>query len=105
MPLRGLDNEIRGCLEKELLNGIKIYPKTKIKNVSKNSKLDVLDDGRILSSDELLVVTGRKANTDNLKLENIGVEISHDRSIVVNENSRTNIETVFAMVMSQIGSI
>ena len=65
--------------------GIKIYPKTNIKNVSKDSKLDIeLDDGRILSSDELLVATGRKANTDNLKLENIGVEISHDRSIVVN---------------------
>ena len=99
LPLRGFDNEIRGCLEKELLNkGIKIYPKTKIKNVSKNSKLDIeLDDGRILSSDELLVATGRKANTDNLKLENIGVEISHDRSILVNENSRTNIETVYAI--------
>ena len=99
LPLRGFDNEIRGCLEKELLNkGIKIYPKTKIKNVSKNSKLDIeLDDGKILSSDELLVATGRKANIDNLKLENIGVEISHDRSILVNENSRTNIETVFAI--------
>ena len=99
LPLRGFDNEIRGCLEKELLNkGIKIYPKTKIKNVSKNSKLDIeLDDGKILSSDELLVATGRKANTDNLKLENIGVEISHDRSILVNENSRTNIETVYAI--------
>ena len=99
LPLRGFDNEIRGCLEKELLNkGIKIYPKTKIKKVSKNSKLEIeLDDGRILSSDELLVATGRKANTDNLKLENIGVEISHDRSILVNENSRTNIETVFAI--------
>ena len=99
LPLRGFDNEIRGCLEKELLNkGIKIYPKTKIKKVSKNSKLDIeLDDGRILSSDELLVATGRKANTDNLKLENTGVEISHDRSILVNENSRTNIETVFAI--------
>ena len=99
LPLRGFDNEIRGCLEKELLNkGIKLYPKTKIKKVSKNSKLEIeLDDGRILSSDELLVATGRKANTDNLKLENIGVEISHDRSILVNENSRTNIETVFAI--------
>ena len=99
LPLRGFDNEIRGCLEKELLNkGIKIYPKTKIKKVSKNSKLDIeLDDGRILSSDELLVATGRKANTDNLKLENIGVEISHERSILVNDNSRTNIETVFAI--------
>ena len=99
LPLRGFDNEIRGCLEKELLNkGIKIYPKTKIKKVSKNSKLDIeLDDGRIISSDELLVATGRKANTDNLKLSNIGVEISHDSSILVNENSRTNIETVFAI--------
>ena len=99
LPLRGFDNEIRGCLEKELLNkGIKIYPKTKIKNVSKNSKLDIeLDDGKILSSDEFLVATGRKANIDNLKLENIGVEISHDRSILVNKNSRTNIETVYAI--------
>ena len=99
LPLRGFDNEIRGCLEKELLNkGIKIYPKTKIKKVSKNSKLEIeLDDGRILSSDELLVATGRKANIDNLKLENIGVEISHDRSILVNKNSRTNIETVYAI--------
>ena len=99
LPLRGFDNEIRRCIEKELHNkGIKIYPKTKIKNVSKNSKLDIeLDDGKILSSDELLVATGRKANIDNLKLENIGVEISHDRSILVNENSRTNIETVYAI--------
>ena len=99
LPLRGFDNEIRRCIEKELHNkGIKIHPKTKIKNVSKNSKLDIeLDDGKILSSDELLVATGRKANIDNLKLENIGVEISHDRSILVNKNSRTNIETVYAI--------
>ena len=99
LPLRGFDNEIRGCLEKELLNkGIKIYPKTKIKNVSKNSKLDIeLDDGKIISSDELLVATGRKANTDNLKLSNTGVEISNDSSILVNENSRTNIETIYAI--------
>ena len=80
MPLRGFDNEIRGCLEKELLNkGIKIYPKTKIKQVSKNSKLEIeLDDGRILSSDELLVATGRKANTDNLKLKVVSLFMSSE---------------------------
>ena len=99
LPLRGFDNEIRGCLEKELLNkGIKIYPKTKIKNVSKKSILSIeLDDGKFLSSDELLVATGRKANIDNLNLSIAGVEISNKNSILVNKNSRTNIETVYAI--------
>ena len=68
LPLRGFDNEIRGCLEKKLLNKELNLSKNKNKKVSKNSKLEIeLDDGRILSSDELLVATGRKTNADNFK--------------------------------------
>lgn len=50
-----------------------------------------------MEADKILVAVGRKANTDNLGLEHIGVELDQDGFIKVDEKRRTNVSTVFAI--------
>ena len=50
-----------------------------------------------ISTDVLLVATGRKPNIEGLQLENAGVEISERGSIKVNKHLQTNKQHIFAM--------
>ncbi len=47
-----------------------------------------LDDGTALTGDELLVAVGRRANTDDLGLDTIGVEAGEDGFIEVDDHLR-----------------
>lgn len=53
--------------------------------------------GETLMGDQLLVATGRHANTEGLGLEGIGVKLDSDRRIVVDNHLRTNIKDIFAI--------
>ena len=50
-----------------------------------------------LSADVVLVATGRKPFTENLKIENIGVEINSKGQIETDSNWRTTIKNIFAI--------
>ncbi|UQX10242.1 mycothione reductase [Candidatus Mycobacterium methanotrophicum] len=55
-----------------------------------------LDDGSTLSTDALLVATGRRPNGDQLDAEQAGIEVDDGR-IVVDEYQRTSARNVFAL--------
>ncbi len=46
--------------------------------------------------DALLIAIGRKANTTGLGLENIGIELSDNGSIKVNDHLQTNIKNIYS---------
>ena len=50
-----------------------------------------------LESNIILVATGRKANTDNLKLENANVELDSRGFIKVDETLKTSTENIWAL--------
>ncbi len=52
-------------------------------------------EGEAIESDYILVAVGRKANTDGLGLDKLGVEYS-DRGIVVDAHLRTSIKNIYA---------
>ncbi|MCQ4621192.1 mycothione reductase [Corynebacterium sp. CCUG 71335] len=56
-----------------------------------------LDDGSTLTSDALLVATGRVANGDRLNLDATGIEMHDDHRIKVDEYGRTTCEGVWAI--------
>lgn len=56
-----------------------------------------LSDGRTVNGDLLLVATGRRPNTDDLSLENTGVEVRPDGRVVVDEYGRTGVDGVWSL--------
>jgi len=56
-----------------------------------------LRDGAQFDTDEVMFATGRVPNTDGLGLETAGVKCSDNGAIVVDDYSRTNVPSVFAI--------
>jgi len=99
LPLKGFDNEIRKNLEIELQkNGINLYPNSKILSVKEKGKLIItLNDNNKIIADQILAATGRIPNVKKLNLENVGINLSSENSVIVDKNSRTNINSVYAI--------
>ena len=56
-----------------------------------------LNDGRILHADEVMLAIGRVPNTIGVGLESAGVHLDMAGAIAVDENSRTNIPSIYAV--------
>lgn len=76
---------------------------TKVVSVKKDKKGAVVEiesvaDGKkeILSADVVLVAIGRRPNTQNLGLENIGIK-TNQRGFIENNHLRTSVENIFAI--------
>jgi dihydrolipoamide dehydrogenase len=87
-------------LEKQ---GFKFRLSSKVISVKKDkngAKVEVesVKDGKkeTLSADVVLVAIGRRPNSANLGLENIGVKVN-ERGFIENNNLRTNVENIFAI--------
>ena len=98
--LRGFDDDIRERLAKEMTNkGIDLRLNTNITNIEKTAdgvRL-TLTDGSTLDADQVMYATGRKPKTDGLGLENAGVDLAPNGAVKVDEYSRTNVDSVFAV--------
>ncbi|MBL81731.1 MAG: glutathione-disulfide reductase [Rhodospirillaceae bacterium] len=100
LPLRGFDDDVRKHMAEALLKrGINIHHSATITAVCSDEKqLAVeLSDGQAIVSDQILAATGRVPNTQDLGLESTYVKLSHTGAICVDENSRTNINSIFAV--------
>jgi len=99
LPLKGFDSEIRKNLEIELQKkGINLYPNSKILSVKEKDKLIItLNDNNKITADQILAATGRIPNVKKLNLENVGIDLSPENSVIVDKNSRTNINSVYAI--------
>ena len=98
--LRGFDDEARGLIAEEMrASGIDLHCGTNIVSMEK-------DDGRIRTTatngkektyDQVLFATGRRPNTDDMGLEEIGVKLGRAGEIVVDEYSQTGVPSVYAI--------
>ncbi|MEZ5524341.1 MAG: glutathione-disulfide reductase [Pseudomonadales bacterium] len=99
--LRGFDQDVREFVAQELeKKGIALKFNTDIEVVEKlpNGRLKaVLNSGETLEADQILYATGRKAKTDGLGLEEVGVELRKDGSIVVDDYYQTSVPSIFAL--------
>jgi pyruvate/2-oxoglutarate dehydrogenase complex dihydrolipoamide dehydrogenase (E3) component len=57
----------------------------------------VLEDGRTLTFDALLVATGRKPNVSGLGLEKAGVEFDPGKGVIVNDRLQTSVPHIYAV--------
>jgi len=93
--------DLTGELTKHLKDeGIEIVTGVALTNISRTNGETVVEavvdgDKRTFKAVQLLVTTGRKPNTDNMGLENAGVELDENGFIKVDANLRTSVENIY----------
>ncbi|AME08834.1 MULTISPECIES: FAD-containing oxidoreductase [Gemella] len=79
--------------------GVEFKLGTATKEIRNNGNKVIVDTEKYgnLEFDALLHATGRRANTEDLGLENTDIKLAANGSIVVDEFCRTNVENIFAV--------
>ncbi|MGJ0503154.1 MAG: glutathione-disulfide reductase [Methylocystis sp.] len=100
LPLRGFDDDLRARLCEALKTaGVEHRAGVLPTRVSKDAGgFEVeMSDGAPLTVDCVLVATGRRPMTQNLGLEAAGVNLRENGAVAVDEHSRTNVESIYAV--------
>jgi glutathione reductase (NADPH) len=99
--LRGFDDDVRAFLTQELRKkGIDIRSEVFVRDIEKRSDgtLSVLTrTGDTLEVDAVMFATGRVPNTQGVGLEEAGVKLNERGAVVVDEGSRTAVESIYAV--------
>ncbi len=94
------DKKLAGMIQRLLeKRGVKILTGTKIENVevAKDGEVvSTLSGGEEIHTEKVLVSIGRKLNSDNIGLENVGVKTERGR-ILIDEYLRTNVPNIYAI--------
>ena len=98
--LRGFDLEIRAKLRDEMVKkGIDVrihHNVTEIKQDGEQLML-TLSDGNEMATDCVMYATGREANTKNIGLEELGVNMKPNGEIIVDEYYKSSVDNIFAV--------
>lgn len=99
--LAGFDEDVRKHLHREYeARGIKIITNTtfeKVEDAGDGNRRVHLSNGDVLEVDCVFQAVGRTPLTKGLGLENANVKTDGAGNIVVNEYSRTNVESIWAL--------
>ena len=100
----GMDKEISSEFMKILKKqGIKFNMQNKVETIKKNksgvvvSTVDKEGNKNNFESDVVLISVGRKADTEGLNLETIGVELDDRKRIKTDKSFKTNLENIYAI--------
>ena len=99
-PLRGFDAELRGRLALALgERGITLACGVALERLERDASGFALHraDGRVLHAHAALNATGRKPNTAGLGLADVGVKIDARGAIVVDDDSRSTVPSIWAV--------
>ena len=98
--LRGFDDDIRKTLADEMRKrGIDLRFNSRITSIEKSGAVlkATLTDGNTLEADQILFATGRAAKTPDIGLENAGVKLKVNGAVVVDEYSKSTVDSVYAI--------
>ncbi|MGE0596124.1 MAG: glutathione-disulfide reductase [Hyphomonadaceae bacterium] len=99
--LRGFDDDVRAHVQSELKrSGVNIVGRAVLKEIaplSDGRKLVTLNTGARFEVDQVMLAIGREPNTKGLGLEKAGVALSGRGAVLVDEFSRTNTPSIFAV--------
>lgn len=87
-------------IERELKKlKVQLHTKTKVESISGGPEgiQAKLSDGKIIDANQALVSVGRSFNTEEIGLDDVGVEKNKNGSIKTGPDMRTNIKGVFAI--------
>ena len=98
--LRGFDGDIRTTLAEEMRKrGIDVRFKSDVVKIEKVGKIlkATLTDHSVIEADQILYATGRLSKTPKLGLENVGVKLKYNGAVVVDEYSKSSIDSIYAI--------
>ena len=98
--MRGFDLDVRNTLADEMRKtGIDLRFDADIAGIERNggSLAATLKDGQTLETDAVMFATGRLPNTRGLGIEAIGVELTRNGAVVVDDRYRTNVPSIWAL--------
>jgi len=100
----GMDNEISQEFMKILKKqGIHFHMQHKVEEIKKNNSGAIIKtkdkDGNTkeFTCDVVLISVGRKANTEGLNLEKVGIELDNKKRIKTDKNFQTNLNNIYAI--------
>jgi len=99
--LRGFDDDVRDFLAEEMRKkGIDLRFNANIARIDKlaDGSLEAcLEDGTTIEADLVMYATGRHPNTAGLGLEEAGVALAPDGAVIVDDEFRTNVPSIYAL--------
>ena len=98
--LRGFDEDIRVYLGQEMRGrGIDIRGGTQVARIDKAAGGYTLTttDGKPIETDCVMYATGRKPNTKGMGLAEIGVELTKNGAVIVDEWQRSSVPNIYAV--------
>jgi len=100
----GMDTDISKELQKVLKKqGVKFFTKHAVNNVQRNGEeitvkaTNKKGEDVVFKGDYCLVSVGRKAYTNGLGLENIGVKVNERGQVETNDHLQTNVPNIYAI--------
>ena len=100
LPLRGFDADIRSEVAIALEGrGVILHPEKTISSIagSVDEKQISFSDGTVITADQVMAATGRSPNTAGLGLTEVSVAMGRRGEVIVDENSRTSVPSIFAV--------
>jgi glutathione reductase (NADPH) len=98
--LRGFDDDVRAHLRMEMVaRGIDIRLNETIQKIEQRGahRCAFLTDGAAIEADQVMLAVGRTPNSKSIGLEAAGVKLSSSGAIVVDDNSRTSVPSIYAV--------
>jgi len=79
--------------------GIDLRFKSDIVKIEKVGKIlkATLTDQSVIEADQILYATGRLSKTPKLGLENVGVKLKYNGAVLVDEYSKSSVDSIFAI--------
>ncbi|MBX3480789.1 MAG: glutathione-disulfide reductase [Caulobacter sp.] len=98
--LRGFDDDVRTHLAREMeRRGVTVVLGCQHASIEKTDGglVSKLNNGMILTSEQVMFATGREPYVEGLGLETAGVKLNARGAVEVDEWSRTNVDNIFAV--------
>ncbi len=98
--LRGFETDARKFLASQIRDaGIDLRFNTSVLSINKENEKYIisLSSEEKIESDLVMYATGRSPNVENLGLEKVGIKTNKKDAIVVDQNYRTSIQSIYAI--------
>ncbi|MEQ9487647.1 MAG: glutathione-disulfide reductase [Alphaproteobacteria bacterium] len=98
--LRGFDEDVRSFLAEEMTKkGVDLRFNANITAIEEDAGgyRATLEDGSVLETDLVMYATGRHPNTAGLGLEQAGVNLAPNGSVIVNDDFQTSVPSIYAL--------
>ncbi|MYL35032.1 NAD(P)-binding protein [Pontibacillus yanchengensis] len=96
------DQDIQNTAQSMLEQELNVITNARVSKTSRHDEKNYVhytigDEDHVIEADQIFLAVGRKPNTDNLQLENTGVEMDEKGHVKVDDTLRSSVPHIFAV--------